>query len=171
VSDFDKDLYKFALRYGYQISDSDHSEPSNTSLVHAHLFDAFELLGHVEYSEQGCGPANYLWELIDVYLQQIPGNSWKVYDCDSDDGWMTAKVELVSSDGETYQFVLEDIFDSDWVPAQLPAKMRAFSKENCDKTLVTFFGDDPFVILAMPHNAAEEIYSLIRKHAGLTQSD
>ena len=169
--DFEQDVRNFAQRYNYQLPKEAHFEPGDKSLVHESLFTAFESLGYVEYSEQGCGPGSYLWDLVDVYLQQIPDNPWKVQDCDSDDGWMTAKVDLVKTSGETYSFVLEDVYDSDWVPAHLPAEMRKFSKENCDKTLVTFFGDDPFVIVAMPHQAAEEIYALIRKHGGLTQSD
>jgi hypothetical protein len=157
-------LAQFANKYQFAIDDKHWSylQEGQRHEIEEGLFSVFDSYGTVAYAETGATPCEYLPDLIDTILNLLDEN-WQVEDVDSGDEWQTALVELVSSANDEYQFVIDDVNDSDWVPADLFIKLRAFSKAKCNKTFMTFFSDDPYLILALPHQAADELESIIEQ--------
>ena len=125
------------------------------------LFSAFQEVGSVSYAETGTSPAEYLPDVVGMYLSLLDQPQWDIESLTSEDGWDTASVILKNNEGSTNQFTINGIENSDWVPGDLSNKMRLFSKKYADKTLITFFSDDPYLVLALPHVVAEELELII----------
>lgn len=129
------------------------------------LFSLFCEHGSMQYAEMGTSPSEYLPSLIRDYLDLLSADTWRVSSVKSNDGWETAQVDLCHSNGDAYRFKLDEVNDSDWVPADLAPKMQFFSAEKADQTLMTFYSDDPYVIVRLPHDAAKELDAIIDEYA------
>lgn len=129
------------------------------------LFSIFSHLGEVIYRETGEFPNNYMPDVIDIILQVLKETEWSVDDVYSEDDWETAIVELVHTSGKPYQFTVEGVDNSDWIPPQLITKLQAFSHSECTQSLVTFYSDDPFRVIGLPHEVARDLEALIQHHA------
>jgi hypothetical protein len=129
------------------------------------LFSLFCEHGSMQYAEMGTSPSEYLPSLISDYLGLLSAETWKLSGVTSNDRWETAQVELSHINGDKFQFNLDEVNDSDWVPADLAPKMQKFSAEKADQTLMTFYSDDPYVIVALQHEAAKELEVIIDEYA------
>jgi hypothetical protein len=121
--------------------------------------------GLVRFAETGAPPPEYLPSVINDYLDMIEGKTWSINNVTTLNTWQTANVILKHKGGEDYSFTINNIDGADWVPYDLSVKMNEFSKTKCDKTLITFFSDDPYLILALPHEAAEELEGIIEQYS------
>lgn len=162
-----EELVDFTRCHGFTIDDEhwNYLQEGQRHEIHDGLFSVFEGFGAVAYAEAGTGPYEYLPDLIKTMLYLLDIKGWVLDDVDSEDQWQTAQVELIHSSGEIYQFVIDEVEDSDWVPMDIFKKMEEFAKEKCDKTIVIFFSDDPYRMLALPFDAAEELEAIILRHA------
>lgn len=156
-------LSNFVAKYNFQISDECWSliQEGQRHEIEDGLFSVFNTYGTVGYSETGTSPSEYLPSIINEILQLLEVKDWELLELDSCDEWMTAQVELIHSSDQRYQFTIQEVDDSDWVPSDIFNKMQIFSRAKCNKSFVTFFSDDPYRMLTLPHEAALEIESII----------
>jgi hypothetical protein len=137
--------------------------PSERHIIEESLFSLFYEIGTVQYAETGAPPKEYLPSVVNDYLTLLTDKSWQFNCINSNDGWETAEIELLHQSGETYQFHLIDVNNSDWVSGDIALKMQEFSAAKAEQTLLTFYSDDPYVIIRLPHQAAIDLDNLIDK--------
>jgi hypothetical protein len=160
-------LRDFATKYKFKIKNENWQgiQEGQRHEIEEGLVSLFEGHGKTAYAETGTEPCEYLPGLVKSILQLLGITEWLLEEVGSEDEWETAKVTLNHSSGERYQFIVAGVDGSDWVPSDLFIKMQNFSKAKCEKTLMTFFSDDPYLMLALPHEAAIELGTIIDEYA------
>lgn len=166
MSSLENDLRKWVKHYALTVNEDafEGLYAGQRHEIEEGLFSLFCEHGSMQNAEMGTSPAEYLPSVIGDYLDLLPADTWKLASVTSKDGWETAQVELCHSNGDTYYFNVDDVSNSDWVPADLPSKMRKFSEDKADHTLIAFHSDDPYVIVALPKQAAAELLEIIEAH-------
>lgn len=165
---FKEDFIDWAKRHQLPLSDDElsavHLFEEQAHIIEECLFDIFVDKGSMSYAETGCSPAEHLPAAIYQYLELLnTEHPWQVDNIRSDDGWQTARISLSNTE-QQYTAVLEHVDNSDWLSPDVALRMKELSAQYGDQTLVTFFGDDPYVIVAMAHEAAVELDALVEKY-------
>jgi hypothetical protein len=127
------------------------------------LFLALNENGLVQYCETGTSPAEYLPSVIEDCVALLAEEPWSITSLTTADNWQTAKVVLSCND-DNYSFTINHINNCDWLPADLSEKLYEFSKVKANQRLMTFFSDDPYLVLALSHEASKELESIIDRY-------
>ncbi len=156
-------LHNFAEKYQFDIQYKCWSliQEGQRHEIEDSLFSLFNGYGQTGYVETGTEPSEYLPDIISTILHLLGAIDWQLKAINSSDEWVTVQVDLVHSSGELYQFIVEEVDASDWISPDIFFKMQDFSKARLDKTLMIFFSDDPYRMLALPHKAAIELGAII----------
>lgn len=124
------------------------------------LCSVFENVGLSEEYETGTGPSEYLPELLEYALSYVGANHWRVSKIISTDNWMTANISLENNKSEHYEYSLNDVNESDCIPASFYSEFNEFARAYCEKSLLTF--SSGFVrIIALPHQAIEDMEKIL----------
>jgi hypothetical protein len=115
--------------------------------------------------EMGDSPENYLEDCVDDGLELLPRKPWKVKSVTSEDDWQTAQVSLIHTDGDTYNYKIKDVEDSDWISSGFFEELEKFSKNKCELTIIQLPMDAFYKMAAVPHQAAIELDALVDKYA------
>lgn len=127
------------------------------------LSSVFRPSGKIFFSEMGMPPDSYLLGLVSAYLGMLPGHQWGVNSVESDDGWTSAEVTLVNHNKEQYRYRLDEVNNSDWVPADFSEKLNIFTKDRVGLTFVELHSDDPYLLMVLPNDVADELLSILEE--------
>lgn len=165
MSEFDKKIKSWASNNGFEIANNICFEKDLAYMISESLCWGFEKYGLIQYAETGTNPAEYLPSVIREYLSQLGNECWQLDKVSSADQWESADVILSNKEtGKKYAFTLLEVNNSDWVSGDLSAKMKKISQEKIEQALLTFYSDDPYLVVAIPKAAAQELESIIDQY-------
>lgn len=130
---------------------------------------ALQKNGIVLYSETGASPSEYLPCVIEDYLNLLGDKLWSIESVTSSDSWETADITIKTHDNDSYAFSVKNVNNCDWVPHDLSVKLYEFSKKKSNRILLTLFGDDPYLVLALEHESAKELESIIERYVNVEE--
>lgn len=164
---FAEALQKWANENGFILDDKDWSgiQIGQRHEIEDALVELFDGYGESFAIETGLGPHEYLPNVVEVILASLSPKEWALEDVYSEDDWDTAIVEMIHCQGDDYQFKVNEVCDSDWIPSNLFSQMGDFSKSQCNKTVVTFYGAEAYRVLMVVHKQANSLEAIISRYA------
>ena len=126
--------------------------------VYEELFFVFEEHGEVLYSEHGSSLQEGFGDAVDAFLGLVDAVGWL---CKSvSQKGKGVEIILSHADHADYRLVLEEVC-GDWIQEDIYQELNKFSQQHCELSVVYLPLDDPYRLIALPNNAAEELSEII----------
>ena len=126
--------------------------------VHEQLFFVFEEHGEVLCSEHGSSLQEGVGEAVSTFLSLVEAVGWFCKAVNSQG--KGAEIILSHPSHADYHFTLEEI-EHDWIQADIYQELNKFSQQYCQLSIVYLPVDDPYRLLALPHDVVKELSAIM----------